>query len=168
MFCHCFCFIAWRCSPESCLKNYPILRSAFRENFGSELLVFGVCALSIFFGVLPMFLLHCMALFPREPSENIILFLGPCFEKIFGCELLVFVLCRYSLVMFCLCFCFIAWRCSPESRLKKIILCLGPRFEKIFGCELLVFGFCALSIFFGDVLPRFFASLHGVVPLRAV
>ena len=101
--------------------------------------------------VLPLFLLHCMALFPRELSEKILLFLGPRFEKIFGCELLffwVFVPCRYFLVTFCLCFCFISWRSFPRELSDKN--CLIPRsaFREIFGSELLVFWcLCSVEVF---------------------
>ena len=173
--------------------------------------------------VLPLFLLHCMALFPRELSEKILLFLGPRFEKIFGCELLFFgclcpvdifwwtflpmffaslrgvlspenclikivlfpgprfgkifgsellvfwcfVLSRSFLVLFCLCFCFIGWRCSPESCLKNSPILRSSFFEKIFGSELWVLEFVSGRWFwccFASVL----ASLCGFVLPKAV
>ena len=125
----------------------------------------------MFGDVLPLFLLHCMALFPRELSEKILLFLGPRFEKIFGCELLFFG---------CLCPVDIFWRrsayvfaslrgvLSPENCLIKIVLFPGPRFGKIFGSELLVFWcLCSVEVFW-HCFAYVFASLGGVVPPKVV
>ena len=107
-------------------------------------MVFGcLFSVEVFCAVLPVFLLHCVALFPRELSEKILLFLGLHFEKIFGSKLLVFgCLCSVQVfVLSCLCFCFIGWRCSPECCLK-IILFLGPRFfEKFSGANFWVWEF---------------------------
>ena len=103
-------------------KILLVLGPRLERIFGRELLVFGcICSVDVFADVLPLFLLHCMALFAREPFEKILLFLGLRFEKLSGANswFLVFVLCRYFLVTFCLCCCFIAWRCSSKSSRKK-------------------------------------------------
>ena len=70
---------------------------------------------------------------PRKWSEQILLFLGPRFEKIFGSELLVLGVSALSVLSGAVLprFCFIAWFCSA-SCLKKFLLFLGPRFEKDF------------------------------------
>ena len=91
MFCLGFCFIAWRCSPESRLKNILLFLGKC-SGANSWFLVSVLCRHSLVMFCLG-FLLHCIALFPREPSEKIILFLGPRF----GCELLVFGFCALSI-----------------------------------------------------------------------
>ena len=72
LFCLGFCSILCLCSPESCLKKFSCAQIRVSEkNFGSELLVFGVCALSMLFGAaLPRLLLYIMPLFSRKPSEK--------------------------------------------------------------------------------------------------
>ena len=94
-----------------------------RKIFGNELLVLTVCAQSMLSGaVSPRFLLCCMPLFSRKLSDKVLLSLGPGFaenfrERTFGfwfwCSVHVFWSC------FANCFCFLAWRCYPESCLKK-------------------------------------------------
>ena len=83
LFCLCFCFIMWHCSPESRLKNSLLVRRAFWEKFSGA----NFCFLAFVSGW--------------------------CF-----------------LVLFCLCFCFIMWHCSPESRLKNSLLVRCAFWEK--------------------------------------
>ena len=50
-FCLCFCFIMWCCSPESCLKNSPSLRSVVfcSENFRERTLrIWDLCSFDVF------------------------------------------------------------------------------------------------------------------------
>ena len=115
LFCLCFCFIVWRCPPESFLKNSLLVRCAFWKKFSGASF-------------------WCLAFVS-----------GWCF-----------------LVLFCLCFCFIVWRCSPESFLKNSLLVRYAFWKKFSGASFwflaFVSGWCFLVLF----CLCFFVLLCGV------
>ena len=135
------------------------------EIFGSELLFFSLCVRLVFFGVvLPMFLLYYVALFSRKPLEKFsscqVRFLG----EIFGSEFLflAFVSGWCFLVLFCLCFCFIMWHCSPESRIKNSLLVRCAFWKKFSGANFCFLPLCPVGVFWWS-FAYVFSSLCGLV-----
>ena len=80
-----FVFVGIPLSPDACLKTFFLSGVCFAKKFGSELLVFGLCVRSVFFGVtFPMVLRYCVR-FSRQLTETIVVFLGACSrERTFG------------------------------------------------------------------------------------
>ena len=95
--------------------------------------------------VLPMFLLHCVALCPRTLSEKVLQFLGPRFEKISGVNSWFFGVLLKSfgavLPMF-----FIAWVVPPF---------LGPLFAETFRKRTAGVWNLRAVVVFSVVLPLF-------------
>ena len=105
--------------PDSCLKIF-LSGARFAKNFVSELLVFGLCAQLVFFGViLPMVLLYCVGFFSRQLPE----FFFPrraFYEQLSGVNFRFKapLSVRCVLVMFCPGFGIIIWVFSPERCLN--------------------------------------------------
>ena len=97
---------------------------------------------------------HCS---PENCQNNFLLVRCAFWKKFSGANFcfLAFVSGWCFLVLFCLCFCFIMFPCSPESCLKKSFSCEVRVLEEIFGSELWFFCFGVRLVFFGLVLPTF-------------
>ena len=81
---------------------------------------------------------------------------------------LVFVFCRSFLVLFCQGFCSIVCLFFSRKLSEKIILSLGLGFAENFWERTFVFWFwCSVHVFW-SCFANVFASLHGVVPPKAV
>ena len=126
LFCLCFCFIVWRCSPESFLKNSLLVRCEFWKKFsGANFWFLAFVSRWCFFVLFCLCFRFIMWLCSPESFPKIYFLVRCAFWKKFsGANFWFFSLCvpLVFLVLFCLCFCFIAWRCSPESFLKHSLL----------------------------------------------
>ena len=129
-----------RRDPQELSENNVIFRSAFRESFGSEPLVFGrLCSVKVLWCFFAYVLFHCVALFPRSCLKNV-LFLRLCFffRKFSGTHFWVLEFVRGC------------WLLSETLSFFRVVF-RGDFSGRNFWYLAFVFGRCFLVLFCRDV-----------------
>ena len=109
-----------------------------------------LCPVGVFGVVLPMFLLYYGALFSRKLPEKLSSCQARVLEKNFCARTFGFLpLCPVGVffVLFCQCFCFIVWRCSPRSCLKNYLLVRCAFWKKFSGANFGFLPWCPVGVF---------------------
>ena len=153
--------------PKVAWRDFFLLRRAFRRTFSGANFGFqAFCVRSLFFFVLFClgFSWLCGLIFLPKAVWKILFLSGARFGNILGSELLVFlafVSSWFFLMLFCQCFCFILWHCSPKSCLKRFFPSQARISQKIFGSELWFLAFVSGRCCFGVFCLCFFFIMQN-------